>query len=109
MKRKGTHEPTVERAIELSGIEMLHPGGMAITRRTGEVAGLAPGMAVLDVSSGRGTQAVYYAKQFGVDVTGIDLSDEMVRTATRNALHAGAADRVRFRQGDSQSRTVGVD
>lgn len=102
MKRKGIHEPTVERAIELSGIEMLHPGGMAITRRTGEVAGLAPGMTVLDVSSGRGTQAIFYAQQFGVDVTGIDLSDDMVRTARRNATRAGVDDRVRFRQGDSQ-------
>lgn len=28
MRRKGTHEPTIERAIELSGIEMLHPAGL---------------------------------------------------------------------------------
>jgi len=41
MKRNGTHE--IERVIELSGIEMLHPGGMAMTRRTAEVAGLVPG------------------------------------------------------------------
>ncbi len=102
MKRKGIHEPTVERAIELSGIEMLHPGGLAITRRTSEIAGLAPGVSVLDVSSGRGTQAIYYARQFGADVTGIDLSEEMVSTATRNAAHAGVADRVHFRRGDSQ-------
>ncbi len=102
MKRNGTHEPTIERIIELSGIETLHPGGMAMTRRTGEVAGLIVGMHVLDVSSGRGTQAIYYAQQYGVDVTGVDISDEMVRTASRSAARAGVADRVRFRQGDSQ-------
>lgn len=102
MRRKGTHEPTIERIIELSGIETLHPGGMAMTRRTGEVAGMAAGLRVLDVSSGRGTQAIYYAHQFGVDVTGLDISEEMVRTATRNAARAGVSDRVRFRQGDSQ-------
>lgn len=102
MRRKGTHEPTIERAIELSGIEMLHPGGIAMTRRTGEVAGLVAGQRVLDVSSGRGTQAIYYARHFGVEVTGVDLSEEMVRTATQNAARAGVAERVRFRQGDSQ-------
>lgn len=102
MKRKGTHEPTIERVIELSGIETLHPGGMAMTRRTGDVAGLVAGMHVLDVSSGRGTQAIYYAQRFGVDVTGVDISEEMVRTASRNAARARVADRVRFQQGDSQ-------
>jgi arsenite methyltransferase len=102
MKRSGTHEPTIERVIELSGIEMLHPGGLAMTRRTGELAGLAPGVRLLDVSSGRGTQAVFYARRFGADVTGVDLSEEMVRAASALAVRAGVADRVRFRQGDSQ-------
>jgi len=104
----GTHEPTIERIIELSGIEMLHPGGMAMTRRTGEVAGLAPEMHVLDVSSGRGTQAIYYAREFAVDVTGLDISEEMVSTASRNAARAGISDRVRFRQGDSQRLPFGA-
>jgi len=102
MRRIGVHEPTIERVIELSGIETLHPGGMAMTRRAGEVAGLAAGMHMLDVSSGRGTQAVFYAQQFGVEVTGVDISREMVRTASRNAARVGVSDRVRFRHGDSQ-------
>ena len=102
MKRIGTYEPTIERVIELSGIETLHPGGMAMTRRAGEVAGLAPGKQLLDVSSGRGTQSIYYARQFGVDVTGVDISEEMVETASANAARAGVAGRVRFRQADSQ-------
>ncbi len=102
MRRKGTHEPSIETVIELSGIETLHPGGLAMTHRTAELAGLAPGMRVLEVSSGRGTQAVFYAREFGADVTGIDLSEEMIRTATRKAEEAGLADRVRFRRADSQ-------
>jgi SAM-dependent methyltransferase len=102
MKRNATHEPTIERVIELSGIETLHPGGMALTRRTAEVAGLAPGLRLLDVSSGRGTQAIFYALQFGADVTGVDLSPEMVAAASRSAQRAGVGDHVRFREGDSQ-------
>jgi SAM-dependent methyltransferase len=102
MRRSERHEPTIERLIELSGIETLHPGGLALSRRTGEVARLARGMRVLDVSSGRGTQAIYYAREFGVDVTGIDLSDEMVRAASARAAEAGLSDRVRFEVADSQ-------
>jgi ubiquinone/menaquinone biosynthesis C-methylase UbiE len=102
MKRLGLHKPTIEDAIELSGIETLHPGGFALTRRTAELTGLQPGMSVLDVSSGRGTQAIYYAQQFGVHVTGLDIADDMVRTAIQNARQAGLEERVRFRQGDSQ-------
>jgi len=102
MRRTGIHTPTVEDAAEISGIEMLHPGGFALTRRTAEVAGLRPGLRVLDVSSGRGTQAVFYAVEYGVDVTGIDISAEMVRKATERAAAAGVSERVRFEQGDSQ-------
>ncbi len=103
MKRKGTYRPTIEDAVEISGIETLHPGGLALTRRTAEVAGIRAGMKVLDVSSGRGTQALYYAQEFGADVTGIDIAIEMVQTATSLAAHAGLSATVRFEQGDSQA------
>ena len=103
MKRQGTHRPTVEDCIELSGIETLHPGGFALTRRTAEVAGLKPGLSVLDVSSGRGTQALYYAKTFDVAVTGVDIAPEMVETGKQRAEVAGLSGKVRFELGNSQS------
>lgn len=102
MRRQGHYRPTIEDAIELSGIETLHPGGTALTRRTAEVAGLAAGLRVLDVSSGRGTQSIFYAQHFGVDVTGLDLSPEMVRSARQRARDADLGERVSFVQGDSQ-------
>ena len=67
MKREGIHIPTVEDAVEISGIEILHPGGYELTKRTAEMCELKKGMSVLDVSSGRGTQSVFYAKTFGVN------------------------------------------
>lgn len=95
--------PTIEDAIEISGIETLHPGGFLLTRRTGEIAGLMKGMKILDVSSGRGTQSIYYAREFSVDVTGIDISEDMVRTARQKAAEENLQERVRFHHGDSQS------
>lgn len=102
MKRKGIHKPTIEDVIELSGLETLHPGGFALTRRTAELAGLKPGLKVLDVSSGRGTQSIFYAKEFGVEVTGVDISEEMIQSAMENAKNAGVDNLVTFKLGDSQ-------
>jgi ubiquinone/menaquinone biosynthesis C-methylase UbiE len=102
MKRKGIYKPTIEDIIEISGIEALHPGGMALTRRTGELAELQPGMKILDVSSGRGTQSIFYAKEFGVEVTGIDISEEMVKSAMENAKNENIQDLTTFEIGDSQ-------
>jgi len=103
MKRKGIHKPTIEDLVEISGIEALHPGGFALTKRTAEITGMKPGLNILDVSSGRGTQSIYYAKEFGVHVTGLDISPDMVKTATANAIKCNASRQVTFRQGDSQS------
>ena len=102
MKRKGIHQPTVEDAIEISGIEILHPGGYELTKRTAELCELKVGMHVLDVSSGRGTQAVYYAETFGVFVTGLDISEKMISTAIEKATENGVSDKVKFVLGDSQ-------
>ena len=103
MKRQGIHKPTVEDAIEISGIEILHPGGYELTKRTAELCELKKGMMVLDVSSGRGTQAIYYAQTFGVNVTGLDISEEMVNTATKRAIDGKVSDKVKFVLGDSQN------
>lgn len=102
MKRKGIYKPTIEDIIEISGIETLHPGGLVLTRRTGELAELKPGMKILDVSSGRGTQSIFYAKEFKVDVTGVDISDEMVKSARENVKNENVEARTKFEIGDSQ-------
>jgi ubiquinone/menaquinone biosynthesis C-methylase UbiE len=102
MKRKGIYKPTIEDIIELSGIEALHPGGMALTQRTAELSSLKSGKKVLDVSCGRGTQSIFYAKVFGAEVTGLDLSEEMIQSATQNAKNEGIENLANFKLGDSQ-------
>jgi SAM-dependent methyltransferase len=103
MKRQGIYKPTVEDAIEIGGIEILHPGGFKLTKRTAELCEFKNGMKVLDVSSGRGTQSIYYAKTFGVQVTGLDISQEMIDTATKRAKEEGLREQVKFILGDSQN------
>ena len=103
MKRKGIHKPTIEDIVELSGIEALHPGGMALTKRTAELAALKPGLNILDVSSGRGTQSIFYAQEYGVNVIGLDLSEEMISTARKKAENEDVEGLVTFKKGDSQN------
>lgn len=109
MKRSGIFRPTIEDLVEISGIETLHPGGIALTKRTGEVAGMEPGIKVLDVSCGRGTHAIYYVQTFGVTVTGVDLSGVMLATALANVSAAGVSDKVRLLQEDSQKMSLADD
>ena len=57
---------------------------------------LRPGLKVLDIGSGWGGLALYLAAECGADVTGLTLSEEQHKVATRRAAAAGLSDRVRF-------------
>jgi cyclopropane-fatty-acyl-phospholipid synthase len=57
---------------------------------------IEPGQKVLDIGSGWGGLALYLAGECGADVTGLTLSVEQHKAATRRAAAAGLSDRVRF-------------
>ncbi len=57
---------------------------------------LKPGMKVLDIGSGWGGMALTLAQEFGVDVTGITLSEHQLAISNRRAVEAGISDRCRF-------------
>jgi ubiquinone/menaquinone biosynthesis C-methylase UbiE len=103
MIRQGIHKPTIEDAIEIGGIEILHPGGYNLTKRTAEITQMRSGLNVLDVSSGRGTQSIFYAEKYDVSVTGLDISKEMIDTAEKRAKEKNLTNKVKFVQGDSQN------
>ncbi len=102
MHRQGIHKPTIEDAIEIGGIEILHPGGYQLTQRTAEITNMKKGHHVLDVSSGRGTQSIFYAEKYNVSVTGLDISEDMISTARQRAAEKGLSETVKFVLGDSQ-------
>lgn len=58
--------------------------------------GLTPGQRVLDIGSGWGGLALYLAQQADVEVTGLTLSKEQHRVATRRAAERGLSGQVRF-------------
>ena len=80
----------------------LHPGGLTLTERLGDLMGLGPGQRVLDVAAGSGASALFLAERFGCHVTGIDYGAESVALANKAAADAGLAERVNFRQADAE-------
>lgn len=69
-------------------------------RVLGQRLGLSPGARVLDAGCGVGDVARTLAKEFDLDVTGIDILDFNLAAARRRSADAGLADRTRFVQAD---------
>ncbi|WP_327372922.1 methyltransferase domain-containing protein [Streptomyces sp. NBC_01216] len=87
--------------------ESYHPGGTRLTLRLADRLGLAPGMRVLDVASGRGTTALLLADRYQVRADGVDYAPTGVALAREAAEAAGLADRVSFTTGDAERLPYG--
>jgi MPBQ/MSBQ methyltransferase len=71
------------------------------TLELGRLAGLQPGMRVLDLGSGLGGPARTLATEFGCHVTGLDLTESFVRTATMLTERVGLGDQVVFQRANA--------
>jgi ubiquinone/menaquinone biosynthesis C-methylase UbiE len=90
--------PTLE---ALAPYDQFHGRGIDATT---EVAGLIEASAsdhLLDIGSGIGGPARYFANRFGCRVTGIDLTPEFCDVARRLTRRLGLDDRVSFEVGDA--------
>lgn len=91
-------DPNHLTAADLSAADEFHLGWRAATALLAEDLGLAHGMHVLDVGSGIGGPARFFAETHGCRVTGIDLTDEFVRVAGELTRRCGLGDLVSFQQ-----------
>lgn len=78
---------------DLSALDEFHVGGRESTQELAAQMELRPGLRLLDVGSGIGGPARYFASEHGCKVTGVDLTEEFVlvsRSLTRrtNLDHA---------------------
>jgi ubiquinone/menaquinone biosynthesis C-methylase UbiE len=101
-------------ALKEDGVDPDHPGMDALAHydhfhgrgleATAEIAGLmqaGPGHHILDIGSGLGGPARYFADRFGCRVTGIDLTPEFCDVARHLTRLLGLEERVRFEVGDA--------
>jgi SAM-dependent methyltransferase len=86
---------------DLAPVDEFHVGGRQATVDFAAQVGLRPGMKLLDVGSGIGGPARYFAQAHECAVTGIDLTDVFVRLATDLSRRAGLAGKTEFRQGSA--------
>lgn len=75
----------------------------------GEKLLLRPGMRVLDIGCGFGTLALALARDHGVEVTGITLSEVQLAEAQARAREAGMDGQVKFRLQDYRAVTESYD
>merc|ERR1711976_811969 len=61
-------------------------GGETTTKDFVDMLDLKPGMKVLDIGCGTGGSAFYMARNFGCEVLGLDLSDNMLAVAYEHKL-----------------------
>jgi ubiquinone/menaquinone biosynthesis C-methylase UbiE len=86
---------------DLAAIDELHIGGH---RATGDLAGqlgLKAGMALLDLGSGIGGPARFFAREYGCRVTGVDLTPEYVQVADSLTRMVGLSGLAGFRVGSA--------
>jgi arsenite methyltransferase len=86
--------------------DSFHPGGVKLTERLGLLLGLTSQSRVLDIASGKGTSALFFAERFGCEVLGIDYSGQNVQAANVAAADKGLATYVDFREGDAERLPV---
>jgi cyclopropane fatty-acyl-phospholipid synthase-like methyltransferase len=85
-----------------SADESLQKATDALTALLADMAGLEPGLRVLDVGCGIGTPAAHLARTYGCTVVGISTSSVGIGIAAAKANEEGLSERLAFRCEDAQ-------
>lgn len=84
---------------DIATIDEFHVRGQEVSRELAMAAGIQPGMRVLDAGCGLGGACRMLADEFGCDVTGIDITEDYIRTAIRLSALTGLQHKTRFVHG----------
>ncbi|PWB52604.1 MAG: class I SAM-dependent methyltransferase [Candidatus Methanoperedenaceae archaeon] len=98
---KKNKRPSLENIIDSEDLclEILHPGGLEITRELAQLCHIGKVIKVLDIGSGTGESAFYLVRNFNCHIIGIDISDRMIKRAKRKAIDHGVI--IQFKKADA--------
>jgi ubiquinone/menaquinone biosynthesis C-methylase UbiE len=88
-------------AADLAAVDEFHVGGLEATQELAKHMELRAGLRLLDVGSGIGGPARYFAAEHGCKVTGIDLTEEFVRVACGLTKRTKLDGLLEFKQGSA--------
>jgi SAM-dependent methyltransferase len=94
-------DPEKLAAADLAAADEFHVGGIEATQELAKHMELRAGMRLLDVGSGIGGPARYFAGEHGCKVTGIDLTGEFVSVARSLTARTKLDGLAEFRQGSA--------
>ena len=83
--------------------ETFHPGGLKLTARLGEVAGINRSSRALDLACGKGAAICFFSQQYDCHVIGIDLSTLLVLSARSRVEDKKLSSKVDLLVGDGES------
>jgi ubiquinone/menaquinone biosynthesis C-methylase UbiE len=94
-------DPERPSVADLAPHDQFHGRGLEATEELADALDVTAGDHLLDVGSGIGGPARYFAERFGCRVTGIDLTADFCAAASRLSELTGLSARVSFQQGDA--------
>jgi MPBQ/MSBQ methyltransferase len=94
-------DPEKLTTVDLAAVDEFHLGGLEATQELAKHMELRAGLRLLDVGSGIGGPARYFAAEYGCRVMGIDLTEEFVRVAASLTSRTKLDGLAEFRQGSA--------
>jgi len=83
------------------GLTVIHPGGLKATRMLVDALSITSESRVVDIACGKGSSAIYLAKNWGCRVVGIDIATDLIQVARDNARREGVSAKVTFQVGNA--------
>ena len=101
--REAGKDPERLDSDDLAPVDEFHHGGRAATAAFAPKLKLRPGINLLEIGSGIGGPARYFARYHGCRVTGIDLTEEFIVVSRALTRRLGMEGQVSFEQGSALS------
>lgn len=95
--------PSMLDLVRLSPKRLFPPGGVDLYRQIALLTEMSDGSEVLDVAAGKGVPLEYFASEFGVNGSGVELDPRMVDESDAWSRDTGAGDRIQFQTGRSDA------
>jgi ubiquinone/menaquinone biosynthesis C-methylase UbiE len=83
------------------GLKVLHPGGYKSTKELCSMLDIGKDSHILDVACGVGTTSLFLSDNFGCQITGFDISENLIKKARQSLQENDRGGRVRFEVADA--------